>query len=311
MTRSSLNTKLRLIYAVLFAVLALSLVTKLGAHISLVGDFGLTKLFADIYDYMKDMALIFITVIAAYLANVFQKRSSFVASLEREWRGIVQTKTELYKFTEMERPTTEAYLDAYCRISATIDNMRICYKNVGETNSFIGLYPYEPLHDMRRLLMTLDPQRHETICDGHRRRVRDGILQSFAALRENFLEELDLEQPAHPLLVSGGRRLKKSGAPKWAYRQQKRQNNGQLRAAKNGNKGREDVNALIGQLKRREKQGEEGTGGKPGHGAVVKTTVAAADAASAQRPQPAPELPSSCKAAAKPDGAAEPQSLPA
>ncbi len=42
--------------------------------------------------------------------------------------------------------------------------------------------------------------------------MREAILQSFYALRETMLEELDLDEPAHPLLISGGRRLKVSGA---------------------------------------------------------------------------------------------------
>ncbi len=46
------------------------------------------------------------------------------------------------------------------------------------------------------------------------------MLQSFYALRENFLEELDLEAPDHPLLISGGRRRKISGSTKGARRAQ-------------------------------------------------------------------------------------------
>ena len=49
------------------------------------------------------------------------------------------------------------------------------------------------------------------------------ILQSFYALRETFLEELDLEAPDHPLLISGGRRSKASGATRRARRAQERQ----------------------------------------------------------------------------------------
>ncbi len=37
--------------------------------------------------------------------------------------------------------------------------MRSVYQNVGETNDLIGLYPYAPLHDMRRALQTLDPRK--------------------------------------------------------------------------------------------------------------------------------------------------------
>ena len=37
--------------------------------------------------------------------------------------------------------------------------MRSVYQNVGETDDLIGIYPYAPLHDMRRALQTLDPRK--------------------------------------------------------------------------------------------------------------------------------------------------------
>ena len=60
---------------------------------------------------------------------------------------------------------------------------------------------------MRRALQTLDPRKNP---QARRRRAcatwrATAILQSFYALRETFLEELDLEEPDHPLLISGGR----------------------------------------------------------------------------------------------------------
>ena len=90
--------------------------------------------------------------------------------------------------------------------------MRSVYQNVGETSDLIGLYPYAPLHDMRRALQTLDPRKAARSRRRARNLARDAILQSFYALRETFLEELDLEEPDHPLLISGGRRAKMSGS---------------------------------------------------------------------------------------------------
>ena len=54
----------------------------------------------------------------------------------------------------------------------------------------IGLYPFAPLHDMRRALQSLDPRKRADISPEQRKLVRDAILQSFYALRENFLIEL-------------------------------------------------------------------------------------------------------------------------
>lgn len=223
MTRSSLNSTLLRAYVVLGLVLIVSLAARLADHIPLVAGTDIASFAADVYDYMKDMALVFVTVVAAYLANVFQKRSKFVESLEEEWRGIVKTKSALYTYCEKPYTSTDDYLAAFARISETIDNMRIVYSNAGETNTLVGLYPYAPLHDMRRALQSIDPRRRPDVSAEEKRLVRDAILQSFYALRETMLVELDLEEPAHPLLISGGRRLKQPGATRRARARQEKQ----------------------------------------------------------------------------------------
>lgn len=250
MTRSSLNRTLRYSYLLLISVLLVALASKLGNHIPGVAGTPLVALATDVYEFLKDMALVFITVVAAYLANVFQKRSNFVQSLEEEWRGIVSTKSALYAFCEKAYPTADDYIAAFCRISETLDNMRIVYRNAGESRSLVGLYPYAPLHDMRRALQTLDPRKNQNIPPEHRKLARDAILQSFYALRENFLEELDLEEPAHPLLISGGRRLKKSGATYGARAEQDRQRRRQDKQEPS----RADVDTLLRDLYVREQE---------------------------------------------------------
>lgn len=225
MTRRALNRTLRRAYVVLGLVLVLSLAAKCAPLIPGLSGTPFEGLAASVYDYLRDMALVFVTVVAAYLANVFQKRSKFVESLEEEWRGMVRTKSALYTFCEKPYPSTDDYLAAYCRISETIDNMRIVYKNAGETPGKIGLYPYAPLHDMRRALASIDPRKAAAApaAPPDRALVRDAILQSFYALRETFLEELDLKEPEHPLLISGARRLKRPGAASHAEAHQSTQ----------------------------------------------------------------------------------------
>ena len=231
MTRKALGRTMRRVYALLFTVLLISLVAKLGDNVPGVKGSPLDGVLKDVYEYLKDMALVFVTVVAAYLANVFQRRTKFVENLEAEWRGIVRTKAALYAYCEKTYPTADDYIAAYCRISETLDNMRIVYRNVGETDDLIGLYPYAPLHDMRRALQTVDPRTSSAVTPEARRLAREAILQSFGALRENFLEELDLAPPSHPLLISGGRRLKVSGAAKSALTLQDRQRKKQEKTA--------------------------------------------------------------------------------
>lgn len=223
MTRTILKRTLRRIYALLIIVLGISFFAKTADHIPFIAGTGAEKLLKDAYEFLRDMSLLIATGGVAYVANVYQKRSSFIEALKEEWRDIIAAKSALFSYTQLERPTLEQYLATFCKLSETIDNMRSVYQNVGETEDLVGIYPYVPLHDMRRALQTLDPRKAPNSDVEARNLARDAILQSFYALRETFLEELDLEEPDHPLLISGGRRAKTSGATRVGRRAQERQ----------------------------------------------------------------------------------------
>jgi hypothetical protein len=215
MTRASVDRTLARLYWLLGLVLLLLLASKFANDVPGLPPFAVSAA-NNVYDFMRDMSLLIATGGVAYISNVYQKRSNFVESLEEEWRNIVRTKSVLLATCEKPYLATDDYLAAYYRISETIDTMRIVYRNAGETDELIGLYPYAPLHDMRRALKTLDPRAGDTIPAEQKMLVRDAILQAFDALRETFLEELDLEEPQHPLLVAGSRRLKTPGAARHA-----------------------------------------------------------------------------------------------
>ncbi len=236
------------VYRVLFLALLLLLVARFADDIPGVPDFAV-RIAGQVYEFVRDMSLLIATGGVAYLSNIFQKRSKFVESLEEEWRSIVRTKSVLLTYCEKPYHATDDYLAAYSRISETIDTMRIVYKNAGETDGLVGLYPYAPLHDMRRVLETLDPRLPEQASDEQRKLVRDAIQQAFYALRETFLEELDLEQPSNPLLISGARRMKTPGAAMPALVLQDRQRQRQDRTPAP----RPDIEALLAELREKEK----------------------------------------------------------
>jgi hypothetical protein len=225
MTRRNLKAKLTYTFVFLGAVLLLAAVARFSAPLAESGSLGAIAWQAT-YDYLKDMSLLIATGGVAYLTNVYQKRSSFIDSLKEEWRDVLHAKSALLEFTHIDQPTSQQYVATFNVLSETIDNMRTVYRNVGETKDLVGLYPFAPLHDMRRFLQTLNPTKVQDVTEEQRKQVRDAILQAFYALREVFLEELDLEEPSRPLLIFGGRRTKQSGATRaarsWQDRQAKR-----------------------------------------------------------------------------------------
>jgi hypothetical protein len=211
MTRSQLKRSTRLIYWLLGSLLVISLVAKAAEHIPGLGGTRWAALLKDVYEYLKDMSLLIATGGVAYISNMYQRRQAFLDSLKAEWRDIIAAKTAMLIFMHKPAPTHDEYVTAYTRLSETIDNMRSVYCNVGETDALIGLYPFAPLHDMRRVLQTLDP-REEAAATVDRKLARDTMLRSFYAIREHFLDELDTEEPDVPILASGARRLQTDGS---------------------------------------------------------------------------------------------------
>ncbi len=248
MTRNSVNRTLSRLYWTLGFVLLVLLAAKFADDITGLPP-EIVKAATNFYEFMRDMSLLIATGGVAYLSNIFQKRSKFVESLEEEWRNIVRTKSALLTYCEKPYLGTDDYLAAFSRISETIDTMRIVYRNAGETDGLIGLYPYAPLHDMRRVLQTLDPRANAELSTEQKTLVKDAILQAFYGLREVFLEELDLEEPQHTLLISGARRVKVPGASVSALVQQ----DGQRRRLERAPAPRPDIEAMLVELRAREK----------------------------------------------------------
>ncbi|CCB67851.1 MULTISPECIES: hypothetical protein [unclassified Hyphomicrobium] len=253
MTRVSVNRTLARLYWLLGLVLLLLLASKFANDIPGIPPFVISAA-NNFYDFMRDMSLLIATGGVAYISNIYQKRSNFVESLEEEWRNIVRTKSVLLSTCEKPYLATDDYLAAYYKVSETIDTMRIVYRNAGETEGLVGLYPFAPLHDMRRALQTLDPRVANDITKEKKALVRDAILQAFYALRETFLEELDLEEPQHPLLVAGSRRLKTPGAAVSARVMEEHQRKKLGREPSP----RPDIDTFLAKLRDQEETGGEG-----------------------------------------------------
>ncbi|MFM2423245.1 MAG: hypothetical protein RL291_1775 [Pseudomonadota bacterium] len=219
MTRVKLKRTMRRVYWLLGLVILVALLSKLASHVPELKNTLPGEIAKDIYDLIRDTSLLIATGGVAYITNAFQQRQSFIEALKGEWHDIVRAKSALLTYMHKPAPTHDEYVAAYTRLSETIDNMRVVYKNVGETDGYIGLYPFAPLHDMRRVLQRLDP-RNGPMTDEQRKLARDTMLASFYALRDEFLDELDLEPPATSLLPAGARRIKQPGALAWARRLQ-------------------------------------------------------------------------------------------
>jgi hypothetical protein len=153
-----------------------------------------------IYATTKDFAGFFLAIAAAYLAYCFQKRQAFLAALRELWHACIEAKADLIDYTHLPNPSQIDFGRAARSISVAIDMMRAVYRNVGETEQEIGLYRFEPLHDMRR---ALDGLGFTNLSLEKRKEARERIVSAWNALRWNFLREFSAPSPTHYVTERG------------------------------------------------------------------------------------------------------------
>ena len=188
MTKAGLRRNVLLVMAGFAAVPALAIACRFYLHSQAA------------YDTIKDFSSLLIAVGAAYLAYCFQRRQAFLTSLRDLWKEMIEAKGELVGYTHDPEPDRVAFTRAQRTLSRAIDAVRGVYRNVGETEGQVGLYPFEPLHDMRKTLDGLgfhdpDPARREA--------ARARIITSWNALRWAFLREFSTPEPPHPITAYG------------------------------------------------------------------------------------------------------------
>lgn len=196
----------RMLLRRLFAIVAaLSLLVASGFAAKFLG-------WEDAYEALSDFSVPIIAVFAALLAHYLQRRATFLSVLREQWAAMVSAKAELVRYCEAAQartPDPDEYFAARAQFSRVIDEMRVVYRNVGETERLVGLYPFAPLHNMMIAFETLDPRRDP---QGDHAAVWEVIWGSFNAVREHFLDEFAPPEPTRPVLIHKARRHKTPGA---------------------------------------------------------------------------------------------------
>jgi hypothetical protein len=200
-TRATLLRSVLSVMAFLAALLALAIYSQ--ARATTPGDIA-APFWIAVHGAIKDFTGLFIAIPGAWLAYCFSRRSAFLTILDGLWRNMVDAKGKCVRFGI--DPTRDRLDAARTALSTTIDNMRSVYRNVGESETDVGTFPFEPLHDMRRTL-ELYARRFATApadaLPALQQEFRAMIGDSWHALRCRFLKEFGAPLPADPITTSG------------------------------------------------------------------------------------------------------------
>jgi hypothetical protein len=133
---------------------------------------------------------------AALLGYAFQQRGSYLLTLRALWSQLVRAVNAAIQYTLDAQPTERQYTDVLTQLAIAIDEVRGAYLNVGETESTVGLYPYEPIKTIYQLVHDLGYAQTDELT---RRETREVIIQNWQSIRKAFLAEFDRAEPTEPV----------------------------------------------------------------------------------------------------------------
>ena len=148
-----------------------------------------------IYQTYRDLIPLIIALPAAFLAQAFQRRASYVQGMRSLWGNMVGAVAAALTYTETPSPSKEQYVDVLRRLSAAIEEVRGFYANDPSATAQGGWYPYEPIKQIHAAIRPLG------FCaaasEERRRDAEDEIFAMWKRTRERFVAELEVELPTH------------------------------------------------------------------------------------------------------------------
>jgi hypothetical protein len=148
-----------------------------------------------VYQTYRDLIPLIIALPAAFLAQAFQRRASYMQGLRSVWANMVNAVAAALTYAETPAPSKEQYVDVLRRLSAVIEELRGFYANVPSGMGPGGWYPFEPVKQIHAVIRELGFG--EAATPERRDEAQDEMYGMWKRVRERFVAELDVELPTH------------------------------------------------------------------------------------------------------------------
>jgi hypothetical protein len=148
-----------------------------------------------VYQTYKDLLPLVIALPAAFLAQAFQRRASYVQGLRSLWGNMVNAAAAALTYTETPQPSKEQWVDVLRRLSAAIEEVRGFYANVPSGAAPGGWYPFEPVKQIHGEIRALGFG--DAATEARRADAQETIYAMWQRARARFVAELEVEPPTH------------------------------------------------------------------------------------------------------------------
>ncbi|MBN1942675.1 MAG: hypothetical protein JW849_05205 [Phycisphaerae bacterium] len=147
-----------------------------------------------VYSTFTGLMPLILGIAAVWLGYCVQRRNAYQQQLRSLWSNLIEAVHSAICYTRIEHPIEEQYLTTLIKLSTAIDEIRGVFCNLGENNSKVGLYPFEPIKNIYLLIENLSfGDRHKS-CDSEK--CHEQIFALWKDVRKEILKEFDREEPS-------------------------------------------------------------------------------------------------------------------
>lgn len=147
------------------------------------------------YSALKDATPFALALPATLLTYAFQRRISYLQTLRSLYSDITNAISRAIQYTKSGERELAEWDVVLSDISRVIEGVRAVYVNLNETSDNRGIYPFQPLKDIHKALLSCPPGTDEP----DRERIESLVTANWQDVRRRFLLEFDRSVPTWPV----------------------------------------------------------------------------------------------------------------
>ena len=152
---------------------------------------------AVLVEILQVMVPIALAIPAAILAHGLNRRNSYLQALRDLWIRLVPAAQTAIQYTHLPQPSQADFARTEEALSTAIDMLRGVFANIPSAGNHAGLYPYENIKDIEKIVSWLGYGNNFRSADSPL--ARTCITRLWQEMHAAMLGEFDRDVPASPV----------------------------------------------------------------------------------------------------------------